>query len=227
MKGGSLASDAVVNAVNPKAFDTLGKYFTNTFETPALKGGSLASDSVVKGIDVKAFNNMNANFTNVVKSGGKKAKAATTAKKSPSSKKACTKGKKTGGRCPICGSQQKGGGVPSLDSLLSNATQILSGNPTQTSETFASRSYLPFHDEPGLVPQTHVMKLLSPAPAPAPVLAPAAVSTSSLMTPTAPTTSPSPVLSLATSPSMPPCTDFKRWIWTSIEEHQRHEENWV
>jgi hypothetical protein len=176
MKGGSYASDAVVGAVDVAAFGKLTKNFTNAFEQKGgkrknqkkggadvpekieggkrknikKKGGSLASANVLKSTTESSFTDLNAKFTNVV----------------PTQKGAAPRKN----RCHHCGKLLKGGNVttPTLDSIMANASRVLSGNPTQTSETFAQG--LAFKSEPAPVPPSSVIKLLdglSPGPAPA------------------------------------------------------------
>lgn len=178
MKGGSYASDAVVGAVDAAAFGKLTKNFTNAFDQKGgagkrknqkkggadvpekleggkrknikKKGGSLASADVLKSTTESSFADLNAKFTNVV----------------PTQKGAAARKN----RCRHCGKLLKGGNVttPTLDSIMANASRVLSGNPTQTSETFAQG--LAFKSEPAPVPPSSVIKLLdglSPGPAPA------------------------------------------------------------
>jgi len=226
MKGGSLASDAVVEAVGPAAFAKLTHNFTNAVQdggkgkkrsskkpvakhasqrrvTKSQKGGSLASDAVVEAVGPAAFAKLTSNFTNAVQDGGKRKRgkkghkggAATGAGAgavagavagtvagavagastvtgatlysnlgqtagpvSPSP--ASMKGAGTG-RCPKCGKVMKGGSS-TFQTMFANVSKVLTAHPLQTHETFNNN--LAYRSEPAAVPSLNVTKALAPAP---------------------------------------------------------------
>lgn len=148
MKGGSYASDAVVDAVDAAAFAKMNKTFQNAFEQNggksnkrcAQKGGSIASSDVVNNVKPGSFEAMSANFTNQVSQ----------------------KGGHRSIRCPSCGKTMKGGNIPTFESIMSNANKIVSGTK---SESFIQP--LQFRSEPAHVPSINAAKALGPAPGPA------------------------------------------------------------
>lgn len=147
MRGGSHASDAVVGAVDVKAFDRLSAHFTNSMQ----KGGSLASNAVTNTLTPSAFNKI---------TGGSKQRKASASKQKSKSKAASPKP-----CCPTCGKAfgKMKGGDSSLQDIMANASKILTGNPTQTESFMQKWAYTA---EPANVPQADLTKLLAPGPSP-------------------------------------------------------------
>lgn len=167
MKGGSVASDAVVGEVSSAAFDKLSAHFTNQIggrkscpacgkKTQCQRGGSLASNAVNDEVAAGAFDKLSKQSTNMI--GGRKA-------------------------CRLCGNkQQKRGGAAStgansaassssvstpfsLSAMINSARSVMAGTPKQTTELFKTNAY-PFQSEPAdFFPVNSKMNSKAPAPA--------------------------------------------------------------
>ena len=122
MKGGSLASDSVMNAVDNQAFEDMTKQFSNMF------GGGNKKKKLTKRKGDMTKKNDN-NISRCPKCGLEKS----------------TKQKLRGGNV------DNNSPAASLSTLFGNASKVLSGVPTQTVETFRPNNTF-FTNNAGIVP---------------------------------------------------------------------------
>lgn len=152
MRGGSYASDAVSERINAATFAGLSKNFDNIFDQEGGRrgkshsskkkmGGSLASNATLRALPPNAFNAMNATRTLP----SRDLQVAGTRTRRGIGCSQCSQFAK----CANCARALKGGN-PSFASIMANAGRLLTGHPTQTTETF-SQSFA-YKSEPASVP---------------------------------------------------------------------------